>query len=208
MNIAESAKWLLSIVGAVAIGAVGARNGWLWPAEPTPYPPPLVAVEKLADLVSLRIHQSNVFDFSAPLRANLLGMEIFVGATNVLLVARGDCTVAVDLGLAAYENVQADARSLTVVLPKALRTESRLNLDNSRGNGTQFFAITNSGLQAILPDANAQAGAMRDALNFAQVQFEQTCKSAQVARQARDNAETVLRGFLGAAGYTPRFEWR
>ena len=208
MNIAESAKWLLSVVGAVAIGAVGARNGWLWPAERTPYPPPLVAVEKLADLVSLRVHQSNVFDFSAPLRANLLGMEIFVGATNVLLVARGDCTVAVDLGLAAYENVQADARALTVVLPKAMRTESRLNLDNSRGNGTQFFAITNSGLQAILPDANAQAGAMRDALNFAQVQFEQTCKSAQVARQARDNAETVLRGFLGATGYTPRVEWR
>jgi hypothetical protein len=112
--------------------AIGAAAAWvLKPAGPEPLPPPILSMEKMGHLVAVRVNYSDVFEFTEKRTIDIpwTNYEWRLGGTTVLLVARGDCTVAANLSAAKYERKDDKARSLDVVLPLPQPLSARINHD-------------------------------------------------------------------------------
>ena len=125
----------------------------------------------------------------------------------MLLVARGDCTIATDLRQARYENIDNAARTLTVVLPQPAPLQARLNHEAREKGGSYFYAVTEQGLQTIIPDARTRTGAMDKALTTAQASVQTACSQPAILATARENAAGVLQATLNATGWTPDVKW-
>jgi hypothetical protein len=68
--------------------------------------PPIFSIQQMGHLVSLKVNYSDLIEFNEPKSIDLLlNREIPLGSTSVLLVAKGDCTLATDLRTASYEKV-------------------------------------------------------------------------------------------------------
>lgn len=195
---------LVALVAAVITFALIKR-----PATPPPAPPPLVSLEKMGHLVSLKMNYSDVIEFTQPKAVDIpwSQWEVRLGSTRVLLVARGDCTVATDLRQARYEDIDNNARTLTVVLPAPAPLQARINHDTRANGGSYFYAVTDQGLQAFIPSAQTRTDAMNNALAGAQKAVQAACSQPTVLNTARDNAATVMQATLLATGWTPAVVW-
>lgn len=195
---------LVALVAGIIIYAVVQR-----PAPPPPAAPPLVSLEKMGHLVSLKMNYADVIEFTQPNAVDIpwTKREVPLGSTRVLLIARGDCSIATDLRQARYENVDETARSLTIVLPQPAPLQPRISHDPRDKGGSYFYAVTEHGLQAIIADSKSRTGAMDKALNTAQAKVEAACSRGSMLATARDNAAAVLQATLGATGWTPRITW-
>ena len=196
---------LVALVAAVIIYAFTQR--------PTPQPaaaPPLVSLEKMGHLVSLRMHYADVIEFNQPKAVDIpwSQWEVRLGSTRVLLVARGDCTIATDLRQARYENIDNDARSMTVVLPQPAPLQARISHAAQNQGGSYFYAVTEHGMQAFIPSAQTRTDAMNKALTVAQDKVQAACSQPAMLATARDNAAAVLRATLGATGWKPAITWQ
>ena len=171
--------------------------------------PPLVSLEKMGHLVSLRMHYSDVIEFTQPNAVDIpwSQWEVRLGSTRVLLVARGDCTVATDLRQARYDDVDERARTLRVVLPPPAPLQARISHEARNRGGSYFYAVTDQGLQAFIPSAQTRTTAMNNALATAQKAVQAACGQPAVLDTAKDNAAAVLQATLGATGWTPNVVW-
>lgn len=201
---------LVSIAGAAIIGA--AATWLLKPKPPESLPPqaPIVSLEKMGHLVSVKVNYSDVIEFTEKRSLDIpwSQWELRLGGTKVLLVARGDCTVATNLSAAKYERINADGRSLTVVLSLPQPLQARVNHDSRVKGGSYFYAITNQGLELLIPDTNNRTQAINNALTRAQNEVERVCTQPQVLEMAKQNAENVLRAIFQTTGWTPIFAWK
>lgn len=202
-----SLKWLLV---AVAAGAGGAW--WLMrapPAPPSP-PPPLVAIEKMGQLATLKLHYADIITFSASNTLNIPWTQwgLSLGGTQVLLVAKGDCTVATDLKAAQQAQVNPEARTLTLTLPAPKPLVVRINHASKEQGGSYFYAMTESGLERLTPGTANRTEAIDRALAHAQKLIEHSCTQPQVLADARSQAEAVLRPLYEALGWTVTFAWK
>ena len=202
--------WLLSLLGALAVGAAAA---WLLMPNRHGTPPvsaPLISLEKMGQLVSLKLNYADVLEFTENRALDIpwSQWELQLGGTQVLLVARGDCTIATNLNAATFENVNAQARTLTLVLPSPRPLQARINHAPKEKGGSYFYAITNLGLEPIIPDSSNRTQAINHALSWAQKDVERVCRQPAILATARQNAETVLRATYQAAGWTPSFIWK
>ena len=118
------------------------------------------------------------------------------------------CTVATDLRVATYEDVDAASRRLTVSLAAPTTLQARVEHDPQRGTGSYFYAISNQGLEALIPDSSNRARAIENALALAQKEIERACTNPEVVASAKGNAEDLLRATFQAIGWTPSFRWR
>lgn len=195
---------LVALLAAVIIFAFVGR-----PAPQPPEPPPLVSLEKMGHLVSLKMNYADVIEFTQPNAVDIpwSQWEVRLGSTRVLLVARGDCTLATDLRQARYENVDNAARTLSVVLPQPAPLQARINHATRDKGGSYFYAVTEQGLQAFIPSAQTRTNAMNKALTAAQQRVEAACGQGAMLAAARDNAAAVLQATLGATGWTPQVTW-
>lgn len=179
------------------------------PPEQEALPPPLVSLEKMGHLVSLKMNYSDVIEFTQPNAVDIpwSQWEVRLGSTRVLLVARGDCTIATDLRQARYEDIDERARTLSVVLPPPTPLQARISHEARNRGGSYFYAVTEQGLQAFIPSAQTRTNAMNNALQTAQKAVQAACSQPAVLNTAKENAATVMQATLAATGWMPTVIW-
>jgi hypothetical protein len=199
--------WLVSIVAALGIGAYGTGK---FGARTDDVQPPLETIVKMGQLVSLKLNYAEIREFTAKRALDIpwSQWEIRMGGTTVVLVAKGDCSVATNLNDAKYEKVDAANRTFTISLPSPQAFQPRINHASRDQGGSYFYAITNRGVEALIPSSTNRIAAIDHALTWAQKDVERACSQRQVLASARENAETVLRATLAPTGWKPTFVWR
>ena len=202
-------SWLGLIFLAVFVGliGVGLREKL---APSTPPSPPLMKLEEMGHLVSVRIRSADVIEISESRSFDIpwAMWEFRYAGTRVLLIAKGDCLIATDLRAAKYESIDEANRSVTVVLQPPKVLQARVNHAPPEQGGSRFYAISNLGIEAILPGSASRTKAINSALRLAQENVERTGRDAESLRLAKANAEEVLRGTLSALGWKVKFDWR
>lgn len=211
MNDLTRVSLLLALAGVVGAGT-GMTAMWYMRAEPLKAEPssaPVISLEKMAHLVSLKVNYSDVVEFSEKRAIDLpMNREIPLGSVKVLLVARGDCTIATNLAAAKYQNVETATKLLTVVLPTPEALQVRINHAPRDKGGSYFYSISSDGIEAFVPDSDKRTKAATNALANAQRTLERACMAPPNVLSARQNAENVLRAMYVAAGWTPTFVWK
>lgn len=206
-NSVRPMAWGASLLCALAVGAGVA---WWLSSKKETQPPPLVALENMGHLVSVKVNFADVINFSLP-RAVGIPMtpyEIRYGGTTVLLIAKGDCTVATDLRLAKYSTVDAANRRLTILLPGPTTLSARVNHSSAEKGGSQLYAVTNDGLEAFIPDQSNRNEAIEKAYATAESRVAAACRSAEALATAKGNTEVLLRGMYKAIGWDVAIKWR
>jgi hypothetical protein len=201
---------ILSTIGAVAVGAAAM---WLFRpkvSEPLPQPAPLISVQEMGHLASLRINYSDVIEFTQRLTQGIpwTQWELRFGGTRVLLVARGDCLVGTDLRAATYENKNAAAQSALLVLSTPTVISARVNHAPRDRGGSYFYSVTDTGLEPLIPGSENREKAINSALARAQQEVERACNQPDVVAAAKKNAEDVLKPTLSATGWKVQIAWR
>lgn len=211
MGTLKSPSWVLSMLAALAVGA---GIAW-WAAKKPTIPPdqpsaPVLSLEKVGQLVSLKVNYSDVVEFDAKRTQDIpfTQFELRFGGTKVLLVARGECTVATDLSKAKFETINAQSKRLRIVLPAQPIMTARINHETRERGGSYFYTIGAHGLEPLIPDSSNREKAINAALAKAQTTLQTACASAAFITEARQNAEKALTAALSATGWAPTFEWR
>src|SRR5205085_12083708 len=98
MNPTSRTTWLLSLVGAAAIGVAATWLVAIRSRQPPPPVAPMISLEKMGHLASVKVNYADVIEFTENRTQDIpwTQWELHFGGTKVLLVARGDCTVATD----------------------------------------------------------------------------------------------------------------
>jgi hypothetical protein len=199
-----------TVLWVVAALCVGAGVAWHFKRAPEAQPPPLVSIEKMGHLVSVKVNYADIVDFTLPRELAIPGTnkKVHYGGTTVLLIAKGDCSVATDLRLAKYDAVDTTNRRLTVVLPLPTTLDARVNHSAPEQGGSHLYAIKNNGLEALIPDQTNHNEAIDKAFATAETRVASACMSATAIDAAKQNAENVLRGMFKATGWDVVINWR
>lgn len=210
MQIATRVTWFLSLVGAAALGVL-ITELVAFKAKEIPLPvAPLISLEKMGHLASLKVNYADVIEFTEKRTQDIpwTQWELRFGGTKVLLVARGDCTVATDLRAAKYENVNLQDKTLTLILRTPKLLIARVNHKARDKGGSYFYAITSQGIEPIIPDSSNRLKAVNNALIVAQREVERACHQADIVATAKRNAEEVLRPTFLALGWKANVVWQ
>ncbi|MEF8760843.1 MAG: DUF4230 domain-containing protein [Candidatus Accumulibacter sp. UW25] len=199
---------LVLVAGAAGLSAITA-----WQLKPekeqSPPPPPLVSVQEMGTLVSLKVNYANVLEFNNRITQEIpwTQWEIRFGGTRVLLIARGECLIGTDLRLAKYEQSTFGTKTATLVAPNPQVISARLNHDPKTGGSTFYEASTN-GLVALVPGTEEQTKAINLALQKGQSDIEVSCAKPELIAAARKSAEKVLLPTVSATGWKVDIAWR
>ena len=177
--------------------------------EQAPSAPPVVSVQEMGTLTTLRVSYANVIEFSERVTQDIpwTQWEFRFGGTRVLLVARGECLLGTDLQSAKYEQIQSAERTATLSLPSPKVLSARLNHDAKTG-GSYFYTVTSNGVAALLPGTEGQTNAMNRALQKGQSEIEANCAKPELIAAAKKSAEAVLQPTVSATGWKIRTVWR
>jgi hypothetical protein len=194
---------LVAILAAVAAWQLKPEK------ELAPPAPPLVTVQEMGTLATLKLGYANVIEFNERLTQDIpwTQWEFRFGGTRVLLVARGECLIGTDLQLAKYEQLSATNKTATLMLPSPKVLSARLNHDPNTG-GSYFYAINNDGIAALLPGTEGQTKAMNRALQKGQSDIEASCAKSDLIIAAKKSAEAVLQPTVSATGWKIKIIWR
>ena len=197
--------WLLSITAAAVAGA----GATLWMKKEA-LAPPLISFERMGHLVSLKVNYSDVVEFteSRTLEIPWLQWELPYAGTKVLLIAKGDCSFATDLRLASYQAIDAPNRRVSIVLQAPVAFHPRLNHASSSEGGTRIYAISNQGVEALIPGNGNRAKAIQSAMALGQQRIEESCLNQDAIMAAKSNAETILAASFNAIGWNAAIVWR
>lgn len=203
-------KSILALLGAVTVGVVGM---WLFGPKPEsklPAQTPLISLEKMGHLVSVKVNYADVIEFTEQRTQEIpwTQWELNLGGTKVLLIARGDCTIATNLRAAKYQNIDAEKRTFTLLMPEPKPMQIRVNHEPREKGGSYFYAITSEGLEPLIPDSSNRSLAINNSLAFAQKQIERSCNRPQIIALAKKNAEDVLNATFQATGWKPTYAWQ
>ena len=177
--------------------------------QPLPPAPALVSVQEMGALVSLKVNYANVIEFNERVTQDIpwTQWELRLGGTQVLLVARGECLIGTDLTQARYEQLVNTAKTATLVVPNPKVVSARLNHDAKNG-GSYFYAVSSTGIDALVSNSEGQTRAINSALQKGQRDIEASCAKPELIEAARKSAEAVLRPTLSATGWTVAVKWR
>lgn len=177
--------------------------------EQAPSSPPLVSVQEMGTLVSLKVNYSNVIEFNERVTQDIpwTQWELRFGGTRVLLVAKGECLIGTDLTQAKYVQSATAIKTATLVVPNPRVISARLNHDPKNG-GSFFYAISTSGIVALVPGTEGQIKAMNTALQKGQGEIETSCARPELIAAARKSAEAVLLPSVSATGWKVAVVWR
>lgn len=193
------------------VAALSAIAAWtLKPEkEQPPAPAPLVSVQEMGALVSLKVNYANVIEFNQRVTQDIpwTQWELRFGGSRVLLIARGECLVGVDLKQARYEQLAAATQTATLALPQPKVVSARLNHDPQTG-GSSFYEASTNGLVALVPGTEQQTQAMNLALQKGQRDIETSCARPEFIEAARKSAEAVLLPTVSATGWKIAVAWR
>jgi len=201
------AIWIVSITAAVILGAVGIFQ---CKSKVGPPPPPLIAIEKMGQLVSLMVKVSDIVELTENRALDIpwSTWEFRYAGTKVLMIVKGDCSIATDVGAAKFESIDNAKRTVTVVLPAPKVLQARVNHAPPSQGGSHLYAINNQGIEAIIPGSANRTKAIEAALSLAQKKIEDAGKSPDVVSAAKENTEHVLKNSLTALGWSASFKWK
>ncbi|MFT3962240.1 DUF4230 domain-containing protein [Propionivibrio sp.] len=199
------------IFSAIALGLVGIWH-FCMKSPPPPLPPsqpPLMSLEQMGHLVSVKVKYANVIAFTKKITQDIpwTQWELRFGGTKVLLVARGDCLVGTDFRLAKYQEVNQELRSAVLVLPKPQAISARVNHDPQDKGGSYFYEVTGTGIEPIIPGSANRTKALDAALGIAQQDIARVCGSPEVLATARKNTEATLLPAFSATGWKVNVRW-
>ena len=199
---------LMALALAACAGIAGTHYFRPDPPKPPPILAPTIALEKMGQIVSLRINYADVIEFSEKTAVDLpFNREIRLGSTKALLVAKGDCTIATDMTRAKYVNVDPGKRTLTIALEMPQPLSVRINHSGRDKGGSYLYSITEHGLVRFIGDDDLRSKAADNVLNKAQAELTRVCTSEPNLANARQGAEAVLRTMYVATDWTPTFVW-
>jgi hypothetical protein len=208
-RIASRLTYFLSILGAITLGVfgmwfLGPRSNNILPSQS-----PLIELEKMGDLATVKINYSDVIEFTEKRTQEIpwTRWELSLGGTKVLLVAKGDCVVATNFKLAKYVNIDQKNHTLSLTLQQPKSLSARINHDSREKGGSYFYAINNQGLEVINPDSSNRIDAINNGLKFAQAQVERVCTRPEVVATARKNTEELLSSTFKVLGWKAKFLW-
>ena len=143
------------------------------------------SVEQLKPLARLLTHRAIVVDVVS---VSLIG---YTGDLRASVIVRGDALLSVDLTKAHIEQVDHEARSLVLVLPRPHVVSARLDHE-----GTRIVAIESSGLWALMPCDDARAEIIGRAMLVAQDAVMKAASESLVIEEARKRAEVLIVAFF------------
>jgi hypothetical protein len=200
--------WPLSIAASAGLG-IGATLLFQLLKEPSP-PPLLRSIEKMGHLVVLKVNYSDLIEFSEDRNLGIPWSEWKVTwrGTRVLLIAKGDCLVATNLRTANYEAVDPVNGRVTLVLSAPTTVQPRLNHAPPAQGGSRLYAMSNKGIEAIIPGDTTRTKAVDAAMALAQWKVEEACNAPDVISAARVSAEGVLKNSFAAIGWDASIKWK
>ncbi len=202
----RAVAWIASITAALAVGAAGGIR--LRPPSVV-QPPPLLSLEKVGHLASVKVNVADIVEFTEHRTFDIpwSSWELRYAGTRVLLIAKGDCLVGTDLRAGRYESVDQADRTVTVVLPAPEILQARVNHAPAEQGGSRLYSVSNQGIEALIPGNANRLQAIDAAMRIAQRKVEEAGSSAEVLQAARENAEALLKGSFAALGWTATFKW-
>jgi hypothetical protein len=124
------------------------------------------------------------------------------------MIAKGDCSVATDLRSASYEAVDPVNHRVTVILSAPITLQPRLNHAPPAQGGSRLYAMSNKGLEAIIPGDSTRTKAIDSAMALAQRKVEEACSAPDMVSAAKVGAESILRSSFGAVGWNASIKWK
>lgn len=190
---------------AISVALVLAAATYLWRTLNPPEPPtiaPLVQLEKMGTLVSLRINYADVKPFVSAKDVSTLFGNVELGRTELLLVARGECTIGPNLANATLVADKHTQGMFHLTLPPPRTVNASINHGLSKvwnGSTHRLDSLFNS-------DRNMQL-AIDAAYADAEADIRRTCRSPAYVNQAKKYAEEVLKAMYAGSGQTLSIEW-
>jgi hypothetical protein len=198
----KASTWIVSVAIAAAIGAAIALS--IKPEQPPP--PPLLTLEKTGQLVALKVNVADIVEFTKERSSDIAWplWNLTYGGTKVVLILRGDCLLVTDLRLATYDAVDQKAKTVSVTLKTPVTWQPRVNHDE---NGSKLYAISNVGIEAILPGDDNRKQAIDAAWRLAQARVNRAGLAPDAMRAAKENAELVVKGWMMGLGWDAKIKW-
>jgi len=150
-------------------------------------------IQSLSSLVTTRVDVADVVE------TTIAG---YTGSVKVAILIKGDFLLGTDLSAARFEQVDAARRTATLVLPGPSVASPRV--DHAR---TRIVSISTKGLWQIVPGDDDRAAVVNGAYAHAQRIVADAATGAAVVDRARRQAESVLRAFFDALGWTVAIRW-
>jgi hypothetical protein len=203
-----SENWWKSLPLAMAtLASVGAAAWWMRPAPPE-LPPSLATIESMGHLVSVRVRVADIVDFTLPRSISVPGFGNFdYAGTSLILIAKGDCSIASDLRLAKQRQVNSTAKTLTIEIPSPRLLDARVDHSKPESGGSRIFKIENNGLEPFIPDGSNRTQAVDEAYRKAEAIVAAACTDKARVEVAKKNTEALLSAMYRAAGWNPSFKW-
>ena len=200
-----------NILITLLVAALAALAAWKMKPEKEQVPaaPPLVSVQEMGTLATLKVNYANVIEFNKRVTQDIpwTQWEFRFGGTRVLLIARGECLIGTDLQSAKYEQLMPTTKTATLTLQSPKVFSARLNHDPKTG-GSYFYTVDNTGIAALIPGTDGQTRAMNRALQKGQGEIEAACSKPELMIAARKSAEAVLQPAVSATGWNIKIVWR
>ena len=200
----------LSIIGAVALGAMAMSYFGPKPEKQPPPQPPLLSLQDMGHLATVKVNYANVIEFSDKLTQDIpwTDWEIRFGGTRVLLVARGDCLIGTDIRTAKYAETDETKRTTALLLPAPQAISARVNHDPREKGGSYFYTMDSNGVAPLLQATEQRTKAVDGALKRAQQEIEIACRSADLIANAKKNTEAILKPAFSALGWKVNIRWQ
>lgn len=206
----------ISIIGAVLLGATvmfffGPKpEKQLPPQSPLRPQPPLLSLQDMGYLATVKVNYANVIEFSDKLTQDIpwTDWEIRFGGTRVLLVARGDCLIGTDIRTAKYAETDEVKRTTALLLPAPKAISARVNHDLREKGGSYFYTMDSNGLAPLLQAKEQRTKAVDGALKRAQQEIEIACRGADLIANAKNNTEAILKPAFSALGWKVDIRWQ
>ena len=170
---------------------------------------PIIGFEKMGHLVALKMNYSDVIEHIEQRKKSipLTNYDLILGSSRVLLVAKGDCSIATDLRQIKYSATNTDAKQVTLRVPLPKPLTIRINHDAKNQGGSYLYTMTNTGLEPLLADSSNQREAIARVFVDAEKKIEQACTQPSVIEQAKTNTSTLLTSMFHAVSWTVKIEW-
>ena len=117
-------------------------------------------------------------------------------------MVNGEVDLGVNLDQARLEDIDPDAQTATLVLPKPKVRRARLNHER-----TTIYDLDRQGLWLLVLSDEASRKLVNKAMREAQAAVESAAENSRLVEQAQRRAEEVLRGTFEVIGWEVQALW-
>lgn len=205
----SSLNFKFSVLGAFVIGAFLMWTLAYKPIQRENAQFPMIALEKMGHLVSVKVNYSDVIEFTEKRNYDIpwTQLELRFGGSKVLLVAKGDCMIGTDLRYAKYLNINSESRTVDVYLKTPKPIYARVNHGTKQNGGSYLYEISSYGLEPIIPNSSNRIKAINNVYAFAEKEVKRTCNQVDTITTAKNNTVKVLSQTFLALGWKAKFIW-